>query len=132
MSTDLNDLIVRIRKMGQLPELVAKKAVPYVEAEAKATARAGTTPTGTPWPKTRDGKAPLQNAAEAVFVRSVGPVIQIGLKGTTTGSAKVQAIQNTRRQIIPKQGDDIPPKIVQAIDRAAKETFQSLAGGGRG
>jgi len=128
MSGELDGIIDRVRALGRFPEELAATAAPGVEAAVKATAAAGTTPAGKPWAPKKDGTSPLTNAAAAVHARAVGTVIELRLDGTSTGSQKVQAIQNTRRNILPPKGEGVPAPIVKAISDAAAKTFSRITG----
>lgn len=127
---ELDQIIERVRALGKLPEEVAKAARPRIEEVSQATAAAGTTPDGKAWePRKKDGRRALANAAAAVTVRAIGPVIRLALQGTSTGSAKVQAIQNTRRPILPATGEAIPARLLEVLKATAAEVFTSLTGG---
>lgn len=133
----LDSIIEKIRALGTLPTDIARAAAPLVEAESKRTASAGTTPWGEAWkPRKADGQPALQNAAAAVTVTASGPKVVIALAGTSSGSAKVQAIQNASRQIIPKHttkkgggNEGIPPGIARAVEAGAQHAFTRTVGG---
>jgi hypothetical protein len=124
----LDELIAKVRKLGTLPTEIARAAAPLVEAESKRSAAAGETPFGDAWKPRKDGSRALANAAAAVTVAPVGSNIRISLVGTSTGSAKVQSIQNAARPIIPKHttqkggaGQGLPPGLEKAMSKAAND-----------
>lgn len=129
MSGDLamQEMIARVRRLGKLPEDVAKAAAPLVEGVAKRAAAAGENANGKAWRPRKDGKPALVNMAAAVGARAVGTVVQIFLRGTSTGSAKVQAIQAARRDVLPS--GEVPPAIATEIKRAASQVFSRAMGG---
>jgi hypothetical protein len=122
-------MIAKMRELGASGERVAKAAVPLVEAAVKATAAAGLSPNGKPWAARKDGKPALVNAAAAVACRARGPVVQLYLQGTSTGSQKVQAVQNARRGILPAKGEGPPPVVVKALEEAGAKVFKEIVGG---
>lgn len=124
----LDAIIQKVRALGGLAAAAARSAAPMVEAQSKKTAAAGTDPNGKQWAPKKDGGAPLVNAADAVSVVAIGTVVQIRLGATSTGSAKAQAIQNTRRQIIPANGEGIPAGILKALDEGANKAFREAVG----
>lgn len=124
----LDAIIAKVRSVAAMAEQVAKESAPLVEAEAKRTAGAGTSPGGQAWADRKDGKPALVNAASAVKARSVGDVVQVALGSTETGSAKVQAIQNTTRQIIPAKGEALPTSYRKIVAEVASRVFARLTG----
>jgi hypothetical protein len=126
----IDAMIEKMRELGASGERVAKAAVPLVEAAVKATAAAGLSPNGKPWPARKDGKQALVNAAAAVACRARGSVVQLYLQGTSTGSQKVQAVQNARRGILPAKGEGPPPVVVAALEEAGAKVFKQIMEGG--
>jgi len=130
MSDPLDGILERVRALGALPEEIASAAAPKVQDALRKTAAAGTSPSGKAWaPRKADGKRALANAAAAVTARAVGPTVQVRLEGTSTGDAKVQAIQNVKRPIIPATGEAIPGVVLEAIREGADEAFDRIVGG---
>lgn len=116
---DLDGIIASVRKLGDV-DAIAKTAAPLVEAAVKRTAAAGTSPDGTPWPPRKDGKPALANAAAAVEAVAIGPVVQVRLVGTSTGSQTAQAIQNHTRRILPDPSNLGGP-VLAAFDTALEQ-----------
>jgi hypothetical protein len=117
-----------MRGLGDLPREAAKESAPLVEAASKATAAAGTTPSGKPWVQTKAGGRALKNAANAVTAEALGPVVQIRVDG-------VEAIHHAgtkkdpQRQIIPSGGDSIPAGVADALVAGSTKAFQRMTGG---
>lgn len=131
----LDEMVETMRKLGAAPAEVAKLAAPLVDVEAKRTAAAGTSPTGTAWAAKKKGGRALANAATAVEARVVGDtVVQIRIVGNDTGSQKAQSIQHygtkriPARPLIPQGGSDLPPGISRAFQKAASAFFQRATG----
>ena len=121
-------MISKLRALGVAPARVAEVAAPLVEAAVKETAAAGESPDGKAWRPRKDGAPALANAAAAVKARALGAVVQLYLQGTSTGSQKVQAIQNSRRSIIPAKGEGAPKVVLKALERAAAKVFLEIMG----
>ncbi len=133
--SSLDSMIAKCRALGTLPDDIARVAAPLVEAEGKRTASAGTTPMGEPWRARKDGERALENAATAVSASAAGSTVTVKLGSTSTGSAKVQAIQNASRQIIPKHStrkgggaEGIPPGYEKALNLAAQQVWDRAMG----
>ncbi len=126
---EMDRIIRSVQSLAGAPVAVAALAAPLVQTAVQTTAAAGTSPDGTPWkPRKDDGRRALANAAEAVQCRAIGPVVQLSLGSTSTGSAKVQAIQNAQRPILPDRGAALPSTIVQALGLAAHRFFARATG----
>lgn len=119
----------KLRGLSSAGAEVAKLAAPLVGRELKATASAGTTPDGARWAPKKDGSPALVNAAAAVEVRAIGPVVQARLVGTSTGSQTAQAIQQHRRNILPDKST-IPAAIAKALTKAGDHYARRALGGG--
>lgn len=110
---------------------IAEEAREEIQKIAKATAAAGTDPSGKPWaPRKEDGGRAMKNAADHVFVVAAGPTLRIVLKGAdvwhqygTRGAG--------RRQVIPDASDPIPPAMVAALLRARDRVIARRLGGAR-
>jgi hypothetical protein len=131
----LDQMIDRVRQLGEAPAAVAKLAAPRVQAVLKASASAGTTPSGQAWAPKKDGSTPLRNAVDAVEVRALGDVVSARLIGTSTGSQQAQAVQNygtkriPARNILPDRGAGLPKTVAAAVTEAAKDFFDGVMGG---
>lgn len=123
----LDAFAARLRALGAagLPA-VAREAVPLVQLEARATAAAGTDPYGQAWRPRRDGSRAIPEAAAAVDVVARGPVVVVRV-------ARGAAIQNqlsesVGRRVIPDAMRGIPPRILAALEEAAKRVFLKAMG----
>lgn len=122
----IGDMIDSFAKLGGLANDVARAAAPGVQDALRATAAAGQSPEGAAWAPKKDGGAPLQNAAEAISVKAVGPIVRATLTGPTVfhhfGGGR-----NPRRPVLPDPGT-VPPAVDKAIKKAADEAFRKAAG----
>lgn len=121
----IDAMIHQLGAIGDSANGIAKVAAPLMEAAVKKTAAAGTSPDGTPWRSKKDGDPALKNAAQSVQGRAIGSVVELRLVGTATGDAKVQAIQNARRPILPKPGM-APAPVAEALQTAARQYFEGI------
>lgn len=136
MPADLDDIIARLRAVDELGAAIAVEARPEVERAIRATAAAGTTPSGEAWKPTEEGNAPLKNAASAISVEISGATkatLAIVLRGHHRfhhfGSKRGGGLP--KRQIIPMSADELPPAAKRAIADAAERVVARTMGGGR-
>lgn len=122
----LGSLADRFRRLRGLSEEVAKEAVADVQAAARSSAAAGTTPAGAPWRPTQLRGRPLQNAPAAISARAVGAIVQIVLAGHHVYHSL--GIGEPKRTVIPDQGDPVPPAVRDAIARAAERVLARVVG----
>lgn len=120
----LADMIARVRSLGGMPEDVARAAAPLVQEAARSTVRAGTTPTGKPWPRKKDGGQPLQNAAAALTAEPSGTTVTLVLTGPEVFHHYGVGKSTPRRQQIPDPGDPLPPRLAEALARGAEQVFR--------
>ena len=121
-SDAMTRMVERVRALRTIESDTAEAARPAIEAAARATAAAGTTPTGEAWaPRKADGARALPNAASAVTAEAVGSVVQVVVKPPYVFHQKT-------RQIIPGSGEGIPPAIEAALQEAAVATFRKAVG----
>lgn len=120
----LDALIARVRKLGKMPEDVARVGAPLVLEAAKKTARAGTTPEGKPWPLTKKGDRALVNAADHLSVKASGPTITLTLKGKAEVVHNYGDSKAPKRQILPDGGAGVPKGIADAVRKAAIQVFE--------
>lgn len=125
----LDAMIARLQGLRSFAAEAASRAAPHVEAAARATAAAGTTPVGAAWaPKKRpDGRRPLEGAAAFVHARAAGTVLVLAIQGHHLYHSL--GIGRPKRQIIPDKGEPIPPSIRAACERGAREAFARAVGG---
>ena len=115
-------MVERVRALRTIEADTAEAARPAIEAAARATAAAGTTPTGEAWaPRKADGARALANATAGVSAVAVGAVVQVVLKPPYVFHQKT-------RQIIPGAGEEIPPAIATALQEAASASFKKAMG----
>jgi hypothetical protein len=118
----------RVRALAGLADATAAEAAPLVQAAARRTAAAGTTPDGRAWVAKKDGGRPLAGAANAIAASAAGPTIAITLEGVEVYHHHGVGKTTPERQIIPKPGDPIPVGIAEAIGKGAVLAFSKLAG----
>lgn len=125
----LDEMIRRARALEDAESAIAKEAAPRVLAALQATARAGTTPTGKPWPATKEGGRALVNAASHLAAKALGSVVKVTLTG-------VDVIHNAgtgwipKRRILPETGEAVPPVVAKAVEDAARAVLGRIASGG--
>jgi hypothetical protein len=118
--------IARVRSLRDLAVETAKVAAPRVEAVVKATAAAGTSPSGVPWaPKKRGGGRALPNASGAVSAVAKGSILQIVLSGVYTYHQKSKGHP---REIIPSNGGGIPSAIEKVLEETSRQVFARMTG----
>ncbi len=105
---------------------VAREAEPLVQEAARATAAAGTDPSGKAWPAKKDGGAPLVGSPSHITAKAAGGTIRIYLKGPDVfhhyGTKRVP-----KRQVIP-EGTTVPAGIAAALHKAAAKVFARRMG----
>lgn len=120
----LTEMIRKLRALGaHLPAEVARRAAPLVLAEVQRTARAGTTPDGKPWPEKKGGGRALVHAADHLSVKANGSTIILTLTGKAEVVHNAGDKRNPKRQILPDAGAAMPPAIIEACKRAAREAW---------
>lgn len=112
----LTRMVERVRALRTIETDVAQAARGPVEAAARATAAAGTTPDGAAWASRKDGARALAGAAGGVVVRVVGAALQIVVQHP-------YVLHQKSRQVIPVEGDEIPAGVAAAIRAAAIKVF---------
>lgn len=125
-----DDMISILRKLGgeEFVNEVAKEAAPLLNDAVKATARAGTSPDGTPWaPRKKDGAPALAGADKDVTTAAHGPIVRMTLTGGPV-YAQVGA-RGPKRGVIPSGGAQIPAVASDAILEAARRVFDRITGG---
>lgn len=124
----LADFIARLRSLPRLAAEVANEAAPLVERAARANASRGLDPDGQPWAPTKDGKRPLEHAAEALTAKATGTVVELVLVGYHVihhyGTKRLPA-----RRIVPDAGAGIPKQLADAMREGARRVFVRLMGG---
>lgn len=126
---ELDAMIAKLKKLGgpRMPERVAELAAPLVEAVAKKTAAAGTTPLGQPWQPKKGGGRPMVHAADHVRATAQGRVVSLVLRGVDVFHHKGLG-GRPRRQVIP-DGASVPPAMWHALRQAARKAWLEVMRG---
>ncbi len=123
----LDAMIERLRGFRGIADEAAREAAPLVEKAARASAAAGTTPEGKPWPGKKSGGRALEHAAAHITAEAVGSAVVVTLRGPDVwhhqGTARVP-----ERKIIPRTGDPLPPAYAEAMAEGARRAFARRAG----
>lgn len=122
-------MIEHLRRLKKLPEDVVREAADEVLKAARATAAAGTTPDGKPWPATKTGGRALVHAAEHLSVKVIGRAIVLVLKGIDVVH-NAGGGRNPKRQVLPDGGAGIPKNVADAIRKTASRVFSRAMGVG--
>lgn len=131
----LQELEAKLRKLDAVGTAIAVEALPGVLEAARATAAAGTDPSGAAWPKTKDGRDALPRAAGAVramvsgstkalITLIVGGVYVFHQRSKSKGKKGLP-----RRAILPDLEDGLPPAITKAIGDATSRVVGRALGG---
>lgn len=98
----LDAMIGRLATLGpQTVRRAAPKVAKALERELVAQIGRGQGPDGKPWPRTKDGRKPLQNAAGALTVTAVGNTVVARLEGPEALHHKGAVRGRVRRPILP-------------------------------
>lgn len=125
----LDAMQARLRALRGMAVEVAREAAPLVEGVVRASAAAGTTVEGEPWPTRRDGSRALPDAANAVTAAAVGTTIVVSLKGPYVFHNSAEG--KDRRRILPEEGRGVPPAIAKVLTKAGETVFARRAAGAR-
>jgi hypothetical protein len=129
MTQALNDMIDTLRKLGgsDLVNEIAKEAAPLVDEATKSTAKAGQSPTGTPWvPRKKDGVRALAGVESKITTAAYGPIVRQTLTG---GAVYAQfGAHSAQREVIPSGGAEIPVHVNDALQKAAQKVFDRVTG----
>jgi len=122
----LDAQIAKVRNLGRLAELTAKKAAPLVLEAVQKTTRAGKTPDGVPWPAKKDGGQALVHAADHLSASAEGSIVILTLTGKAEVVHNSGDKRNPKRQILPDAGAGLPTIIAEAVRRASAEAFAEI------
>jgi hypothetical protein len=126
---ELSDWAARIRALRGAAVETAKEAAPLIEAAVKATAAAGTTPSGQPWQPKKDGGPPLVHAADKVTAKATGATVLIELDVPEVFHQRSKGGRLPRREVIPSGGDGaLPEPVAKACAAAAARVFARVKG----
>lgn len=126
---DLRAIIAKVRRIPHLLEETAGECAQSLDAQINAELAGGHGPNGEPWPTTKDGKAPLPNAAgNATLTKAVGTTLitnaqhpyQFHNRGARGGALPV-------RKVVPNKLTQV---LANAIKRPLIKAFNSKVKGG--
>jgi hypothetical protein len=118
---ELQGMIDKIYALTDLGKEAAPSVAKVVRRDIEGTIARGVSSEGHPWKPTLDGKKPLQHAAQALRVASVGSVIYARVVGVEARHHKGRVKGGQKRTILPVDG--VPPRMAAAIKLALDETF---------
>lgn len=131
MADGISKLEAHIARIKQLPGLVGRIAPAVgraLEGELASQIARGVGPDGTPWPRTKTGEQPLQHAARALRVRSVGTTVVASLEGHHARHHLGAVKGGVRRPILPTA--KIPDPVTKAIATVVTAEFKKTMGAG--
>lgn len=128
-SARLQEQIDRLRQLPTMVNRAAPKVATEFERELERNIAAGVGPDGRPWPKTKEGKLPLRNAAAALSVKAIGSVVLAKLTGIEVKHHLGAVKGGIRRPILPT--GRIPDPITKAIATVIRDEFKATMGGQR-
>lgn len=129
----LQELAANLRKLDAVGTRIATEALPGVLKASRATAAAGTDPDGNAWAPTKDGRAALPNAANAITAvvsGSTRAVLTLILKGVYVYHQRSKSKGKKglpRRVILDITG--VPQALADEIGAAAKRVIRRTMGG---
>lgn len=121
---ELDKQIARLRELGNLRSRSAPLVAQAAGEETSKTIAAGVSPSGQPWRQTKDGRAPLRNAAKALIVKVVGSVILMELRSPEARHHLGAIKGKIQRRIIPT--GSLPGPFIEAIKRVVAGEFFSI------
>lgn len=126
---EIDRQLERLRRLDQLPALLARRVAPVLKAELLGNVRRGVGPDGEPWPPTADGHLPLQGAARDLDVSATGAEVVATLSGVHARH-HLGAVRGRReRPILPVRLDGELGKAVQTV--VDRELARELGDGAR-
>jgi len=124
----LEEMIASLRSLDELPTRTAELAAPALERALKATAAAGTSPDGQAWAAKKTGGRAMTNAAKAISVKALGPVVRVTLDGPEVFHHFGKGSSEVRRPVIPDGGAGIPDVVGKVLEEASARAFDELTG----
>lgn len=124
----LNGMIERVRRLGAAGPEFAKVAATELRAQIEENIAAGRGPDGVAWEPTEEGKKPLQGAAAALEVTSVGTVVIARISGYHANHHKGKTRGNIARPILPSRKLNGPA--VKAIAEVLRKHYGEIMGDG--
>jgi hypothetical protein len=120
-AAELDKMIRKIKGIPEIAKRAAPKCAERFDAAVRAELAAGNAPDGSKWAPTRDGTAPLKNAAGAATVtRAVGTTIVTSVQGHYFHHNRPSRGM-PRRAVIPTA---LTTKLAEAIRRPLVEEFE--------
>jgi len=118
-------LILKLRELGQSNEQIAGDIALELRKALEENISSSRDPDGMPWEPTLDGSAPLQNAANALGVASIGSKVLIALRGVEARHNYGNVRGGKKRKIIP---DKITKQMLQIINDVLSRRFKMIMG----
>lgn len=127
----LQEMIAAFQGLETFPAAIAREAAPDLEAALKATASAGSSPSGQAWAPTKKGGRAMAGAAKAITVKAVGNIVRVVLAGVEVFHHFGKGSSEVRRPVIPDAGGELPGVVRQVLERAAEKAFARVMAGAR-
>jgi len=125
---EIDDMIARLRGLGK----AARDAVPEIAEECRkviaTNVAAQRGPDGEPWPKSKDRRPVLVDAAKNMSAQAVGGAALLVLNGPEARHHLGIARGKVLRRILPSKG--IPAPMAEAIRRLLERRLDAAAKGG--
>jgi len=118
-------LILKLRELGQSNEQIAGDIAPELRKALEKNISASKDPDGIPWEPNLDGSAPLENAASALGVASIGSKVIVALRGIEARHNYGTVRGGKKRQIVPK---NITEQMTKIINDVASRRFKMIMG----
>lgn len=125
--SDMARMLDKLREMEAIPSTAAPGVAVAVRESLQATISAASTPYGTPWELTKDGKKPLRTAGESLRVTSIGNRVFAALTGHVARHNNGTAKGGVDRQVLPRR--TIPRAMSARIAKVLSEVFIDIARG---
>jgi hypothetical protein len=125
----LADMIGRVRALERFPERAAPAIARSLEADLQRSIAVGGAPDGTPWQRTKDGRAPLRGAAAALDVSVRGGFVLARLTGVHARHHSGWVKGGVARPILPT--GELSASLVNAVTVAASDEFRRAMGAPR-
>jgi hypothetical protein len=117
----LRAMIKKLNSLPGLPERAAPDIADACAKEIRAQIARGEGPDGEKWKPTKEGNAPLRNAAKALSVRAIGSAIVMKLTGVEALHHLGGAKGGIARRILPVRR--VNESLTRAIDRVLRDAF---------
>lgn len=122
-SAQLREIIRRVRAIPSLVEKTAPACAEAFDAQVRAELAAGHAPGGPQWQPTKEGKAPLKNAASSATVtKAVGTTIVTSVRGHYFYHNAGKGVPV--RAVVPQE---LTPALAAALRRPLVKAFEENA-----